>query len=122
MIDNEFLILHGVRKSDFLKTQVFSDITALTAFKRNANGVNGVPCRYRGVKGVLLVGINALTAFACKLTALAALTPQYRKNSGVFSKKFDPGNTMFSKICNQIDRLQTLYSEIRRFCTISQHP
>ena len=55
MIDHEFLILHGVRKSDFLKTQVFSGITALTAINRNAKGVNGVPCRYKGVNGVLLV-------------------------------------------------------------------
>ena len=61
MIDHEFLILQGVRKSDFLYTQVFSGITALTAFNRNANGVNGVPCRYKGVNGVMLVsGISFL--------------------------------------------------------------
>ena len=55
MIDHEFLILHGVRKSDFLLTQVFPGIAALTAFNQNANGVNGVPYRYKGVNGVLLV-------------------------------------------------------------------
>ena len=33
----------------------FSGITALTAFNRNAIGVNGVPCPYEGVNGVLLV-------------------------------------------------------------------
>ena len=52
MIDHEFLILHGVKKSDFLYTQVLSGITALTAFNRNAKGV---PCRYKGVNGVLLL-------------------------------------------------------------------
>ena len=46
-----------------MNTQVFSGITALTAFNRNANGVNGFRCRYKGVNGVLLVGIKALTAF-----------------------------------------------------------
>ena len=55
MIDHEFLILHGVRKSDFLKTQVFPGMTALTALNRNAKGVNGVPCWYKGVNSVLLV-------------------------------------------------------------------
>ena len=52
MIDHEFLILHEVRKSDFLLTQVFSGITALAALNRNANGVNGVPCWCKGVNGV----------------------------------------------------------------------
>ena len=54
MIDREFLILHGVRKSGFLKTQVFFGITALTALNRNFSDVNGVPCRYKGVNGVQL--------------------------------------------------------------------
>ena len=69
MIDHEFFILHGVRKSDFLKTQVFSGITALTAFNRNANGV---PCQYKGVNGALLVGIKALTAFNRKSSGVNA--------------------------------------------------
>ena len=55
MIDHGFFILHGVKKSDFLLTQVFSGMTALAAFNRNANGVDGVPGRYKGVSGVLLV-------------------------------------------------------------------
>ena len=83
MIDHEFLILHGVRKSDFLETQVFSGITALTAFNRNANGVNGVPCRYKGVNGVpcrykgvngvLLVGKKALTAFCLQANGVTGV-------------------------------------------------
>ena len=32
-----------------------------------------------------------LRRFASKLEALAAFAPLYRKNSGVFPKKFDPG-------------------------------
>ena len=56
MINHEILIVHGVGKSDFLMTQIFSGITALTAFNRKANGVNGV-------NGVFFVGIKALTAF-----------------------------------------------------------
>ena len=55
MIDQEFLILQGVRKSSFLYTQIFSGITALTALNWNANGVNGVLCRYKGVNGVSFV-------------------------------------------------------------------
>ena len=73
MIDHEFLILHGVRKSDFFETQVFSGITALTAFNRNANGVNGVPCRYKGVNGVLLVGKKALTAFCLQVNGVSGV-------------------------------------------------
>ena len=55
VIDHEFLILHGVRNSHFLQTQAFSGITTLPALNRNAKGVNDVPCRYKGVSGVLLV-------------------------------------------------------------------
>ena len=54
------------------------------------NSVNGVPCRYKSVNGVFFVGIKALTA-------LAALTPLYRKNSGVFPKKFDPGRRKWNQ-------------------------
>ena len=46
-----------MKNLDFLWTYdvcFFSGITALTAFNRNTKGVNGVPCRYKGVKGVLL--------------------------------------------------------------------
>ena len=57
MIDHEFLILGEVRNSDFLvDTCFFSDKTALMALNRKAKGVNDVPCRYKGDKGVLLVG------------------------------------------------------------------
>ena len=54
LIKHEFLILHVMRNLDFLWTHVFSGTTALTAFNRNAKGVNGVLCRYKGVNGVLL--------------------------------------------------------------------
>ena len=52
----------------------FSVITALTAFNRNGSGVNGSPCRYKGVNGVS-----------------PESWPLCRKNNGVFSKKFNPG-------------------------------
>ena len=55
MIDREFLIFQGVRNSDFLLTHGFFDIPALRAFNWNAKGVNGVPCCYKSVNGVLLV-------------------------------------------------------------------
>ena len=34
--------------------RAFAGITALTALNRNAKGINGVPCRYKGFNGVLL--------------------------------------------------------------------
>ena len=82
LIKHEFLIVYDVRKLDFLNIRFFSGITALTEFNRNASGLNSGPCRYRGIKGVLLQ----------KLAALLAFTPLYQKTCGVFSKKFDPGS------------------------------
>ena len=52
LINHEFLILHDVRKRFF--NALFSGVTALTALNRYAGGVNGGPCRYKGVNGVLL--------------------------------------------------------------------
>ena len=42
---------------------MFNFSVVLAGHDRNTNGVNGIPCWYKGVNGVLLVGIKALTAF-----------------------------------------------------------
>ena len=53
MIDCEFLILHGVRKSVFCRHKFFSGMTALTVF------LVGI----KALTAFFFVGIKALTAF-----------------------------------------------------------
>ena len=76
-----FLIFHDIKKLEFFVEALFSGITALTAFKRNAKGVNGGSCLHKSVYGI----------FAGKLAALVAFTPLYGNNNGVFPKKFGAG-------------------------------
>ena len=50
--DHDLLINQDLRYSNSLLTHFVSDISVLTAFNRNATGVNGDPCLYTGVRGV----------------------------------------------------------------------
>ena len=84
MIDHEFLNLHGVRKSEFLLTDFLSGITALTALNWNANGVNDVPCRYKGVNGVLLE-VNGVSC-------VYATMPEKKRH---VTKEVRPGESCF---------------------------
>ena len=56
--------------------RIFSDITALTAFNRNASGVNAV-----------FVGIKALTAFYYKITGVSGFYAAMLKKIAAYSQR-----------------------------------
>ena len=52
--EGDFLIAHDVKNVKNFRSSVFSGITALTAFNRNAKGVNGGSFWYKGANSILL--------------------------------------------------------------------
>ena len=72
-VDNhDFLVLQDKRISDFSQTRFLSGIAALTAFNRNASGVNGSSCRYKGVEGIVVEYLRrywSLRGYTSKLVA-----------------------------------------------------
>ena len=72
-----FLVVHHVGNVNFLLARLFSVMLALKAVDRKDRGVNGGPCRYKGVKGVLQKSYRALNRFHhCTRKIAAAYSPK----------------------------------------------